>query len=278
MSTVEITITEQHGARELSRSDNGETITVSRSFNIFGAETEQDATEAIKNFLEDEINVESKTLKLDSISINEFTDDHWNATATWTVQRSNIRFTGTDGRFYEFNISSTTANIKQSIETVGKYPAGTGGVAPNYLGAIGVSKDGIAGVDIVIPIFNFSETVERSTTYVDTARLREWARLTGKINANPFKGHERGEVLFMGCSGSRRAGEYYKIMFHFAVQENARNITVGEINIPEKLGWDYLWILYRDTVDEIQEFVIKEPQAAYVEKVYKWGNFGILGL
>lgn len=278
MTTTEIIITEQHAKREMNRSDNGETISVSRSFNIFGAETEQDAGEAIRDFLEDEIYVESKTLTLDSISINEFTDDHWDATALWKVERRNVRFTGADGRYYEFNIGSTTAHINQSLETVGRYAAGTGGVAPNYMGAIGVTKDGIAGVDIIVPIFNFSETIERSATFVDTAKLRDWARLCGKINSSPFKGHERGEVLFMGCSGSRKAGDAYRITFHFAVQENARNIEIGDINVTEKLGWDYLWISYQDTVDELEEFIIKIPQAAYVERVYRWGNFGILEL
>lgn len=278
MSTIEIEVVEQFAKRELSRSDEGETMSLSRSFRVSNADTEEAATLAVMNFVEAEIMIEAKTLKLDNVSVNETLNQGWEATVTWKVDRSNIRFVGGDGRFYEFSIGASTTHLNQSLETVGKYAAGTGGVAPNYLGAIGVSKDGIAGVDIVTPVFNFSETVELSATFVDVAKLRQWSRLTGKINSSAFKGCDAGEVLFMGCSGSRKSGEYYKITFHFAVQENAQNIQVGDITIPEKKGWDYLWILYRDTVDEIEEFVIKEPQAAYVEKVYHWGDFGILGL
>ena len=41
-------------------------------------------------------------------------------------------------------------------------------------------------------------------------------------------------------------------------------------------GWNHLWVLYADDVD--QDTLIKRPQAAFVEQVYYPGDFSLLGI
>lgn len=47
-----------------------------------------------------------------------------------------------------------TQHLTQSLATVNKY-APSGKTAPDFKGAIGVTKDSVDGVDVVCPVFNF---------------------------------------------------------------------------------------------------------------------------
>ena len=128
---------------------------------------------------------------------------------------------------------------------------------------------------------NFSETHYFSPRFVSTAYKKTVAGLTGCINNAPFKGYFSGEVLFLGASGSRRGNstdDWWEISFKFAVSVNRNNLRVGALTVPQKLGWDYMWVRYADNLDGAQSSLIKIPVAAYVERVYPFGNFGALGI
>jgi hypothetical protein len=53
-------------------------------------------------------------------------------------------------------------------------------------------------------------------------------------------------------------------------------LAVGPITGITKRGWDYLWVRYADAED--QNVLVKQPIAAYVERVYQDGNFVLLGI
>jgi hypothetical protein len=40
--------------------------------------------------------------------------------------------------------------------------------------------------------------------------------------------------------------------------------------------WEYLWVRYGDVED--QKVLVKQPESAYVERVYEPGNFALLGI
>ena len=48
--------------------------------------------------------------------------------------------------------------------------------------------------------------------------------------------------------------------------------------MPEKEGWHYLWVRYEDEKDEAAKVLTRRPVAAYVEQVYQYGDFGLLGI
>ena len=180
---------------------------------------------------------------------------------------------------FAFDTGGGTQHTTQSITTVSRYAAS--GTAPDFGGAIGVTHDNVEGVDITVPIYNFSETHYLSAAKVTTAYKGTLFQLTGKVNSGSFRGLAAGECLFLGASGSRRGtgpDDDWEITFRFAGSPNRTGISVGPITGISKKGWEYLWVRYADAEDTGSNTLVKQPVAAYVEKVYEEGNFAALGI
>ena len=179
---------------------------------------------------------------------------------------------------FSFDTGGGSQHITQSIETRGKY----GPEASAELGgAIGFDGENIAGVDITVPVYNFSETHYLPASVVTGGYRGALFRATGTVNSGGFRGFAAGEVLFLGASGSRRGTGYdddWEITFKFAAQPNRNDIRVGDIGPISKQGWDYLWVQYAPEVDDGKKILIKKPVAAYVEKVYQASGFAGLGI
>ena len=178
---------------------------------------------------------------------------------------------------YQFDTGGGTQHITQSLQTVGRY-APSGKTAPDFQGAIGVTHDNVEGVDITVPVYNFSETHYIASSLVTGAYKATLFYLTGKVNNAAFRGFAAGEVLFLGASGSKRGEEDWEITFKFAASPNVTNLTIGEITGVSKKGWEYLWVRYADDEDTAAKVLVKKPIAVYVEQVYPYGNFSGLGI
>ena len=176
---------------------------------------------------------------------------------------------------FNFDTGGGTQHITQSLQTVARYPGGT---APDFKGAIGVTHDSVEGVDITVPVYNFSETHYVAAAEVTTAYKNTLFGLTGKVNSSSFKGLEAGECLFLGASGSRRGADDWEITFRFAGSPNRTGLAVGPITGIAKKGWEYLWVRYADAEDTGSHTLVKQPVGAYVERVYEVGNFASLGI
>jgi len=179
------------------------------------------------------------------------------------------------GPSYSFETSGGTTHITQSLQTISKHGK-PGTNPPDFKGGIGVSADAVEGTDITVPVFRFSETYSIPVPLITHAYKLQVFDLTGKVNNAAFKGFALGEVLFLGASGSRRGLEKWEITYQFAASKNAVNLKVGDIQNINKKGWEYLWVRYGDVED--QKVLIKQPEAAYVERVYDSGNFALLGI
>jgi hypothetical protein len=175
---------------------------------------------------------------------------------------------------FSFDTGGVTAHITQSLTTVGRYAAS--GTAPDCQGAIGVSTDAVEGTDITVPVYNFTETHYLPADVVTNAYKAALFYLTGKVNSTSFKGFAEGEVLFLGASGSQRGADDWEITFRFAASPNAKDLSVGPITGISKNGWEYLWVRYSDTEDA--NVLVKQPIAAYVERVYELADFAGLGI
>ena len=183
-----------------------------------------------------------------------------------------------DATVFAFDTGGGTKHLNQSIRTDGKYPSD----APDFGGAIGVDNEGnVNGVDVTMPVLNFTETHVLAGSRVTTSYRKTLADLTGTVNRSGFRGFASGEVLFLGASGTKRskkASAPWEITFRFAVSPNQSGLEVGDVKVSRKYGWDYLWVRYADKVAENGKNVVKKPVAAYVEQVYPAGDFGRLGL
>jgi len=152
-------------------------------------------------------------------------------------------------------------------------------LAPDFKGAIGVTQDSVEGVDVTVPVFNFTETHYIDADEVDGAYKNALYGLTGKVNNAMFRGLAAGECLFLGASGSLRGnGEDWEITFKFAASPNRSNIVIGDILVPSKTGWQYMWVRYEDAVDSASQKFVKQPVAVYIENVYELGSFAGLGI
>lgn len=180
---------------------------------------------------------------------------------------------------FSFDTGGNTRKITQSLSTIGAYGSGAY-TPPDFKGAINVAGNGanmtVDGVDIVIPTFNFSETHYLADSVVTWAYRYTLFALTGKVNDAGFRAFGAGEVLFMGASGSQRGDDNWEITFNFAASETKSGLVVGDIAIPQKRGWEYLWVRYGQDADA--NAIAEVPKAAYVEQVYEYGEFSALGI
>ena len=181
---------------------------------------------------------------------------------------------------FSFDTGGGTQHITQSIQTIARHAAGT---APDFGGAVGVTHDSVEGVEITVPIYQFSETHYLADSVVTPAYRGTLFYLTGKVNSASFRGLAPGECLFLGASGSKRgtgvgAGGDWEITFRFAASPNVTGLTVGSIGGISKKGWEYMWVRYADSEDAAAKVLVKKPVAVYIEKVYELANFSQLGI
>jgi hypothetical protein len=178
---------------------------------------------------------------------------------------------------YQFETGGGSSHITQSLATAGRFSAG-GQPLIDFKGGIGVQENAIEGVDIVVPVFNFSETHYLLDVVVDATYKFNLFSLTGTFNNAPFKGFNAGEVLFLGAVGSKRGSGDWEINFRFAAQPNVTGVTIGAITGIVKDGWNYLWVRYINSVDTVGKRLVMTPDQVNVEQVYKPGDFSLMGI
>lgn len=208
-----------------------------------------------------------------SLHIERLSEDIWEG----SVRYGQLQSPEIGDSVYQFETGGGTQHITQSLQTVGRY-APPGKIAPDFHGAIGVTHDNVEGVDITVPVYNFSETHYIASGLVTPGYRATLFFLTGKVNGAAFRGFAAGEVLFLGASGSKRGQDDWEITFRFAASPNITGLQVGNITGINKKGWEYLWVRYADDEDAAAKVLVKKPIAAYVEQVYQYGDFSGLGI
>jgi hypothetical protein len=216
--------------------------------------------------------VEDIALPRRNAEIDQIHNDMWIGTVYYGVNSSQPAGTS----FYQFDTGGGSQHITQSISTIQRY-APAGGTAPNHAGAIGVTDKSIEGVDIVIPVFNFSEVHYLSDATVSSKQATYFS-LTGKVNSATYKGYAAGELLFLGASGSKRDRDDWEMTFRFSASPNKTNLTVGTITGIAKKGWEYLWVQYEEDSDNDAKSLVKKPLAVHIEQVYDYADLNGLGV
>ncbi len=223
-----------------------------------------------------------KGMELDSVEVMErLNGDTWKVKAIYAEDEDGDDDDDDDEEeesSFAFDTGGGTMHMNQSLKTVSKTP----NTAPDFNGAIEVDNEGnVNGVDVTMPVLNFTETHTLNGGRVSTSYKKAVAALTGTVNRSSFRGFSAGEVLFLGASGSKRSKKSsapWEITFRFAVSANQSSVKVGDLTVSNKKGWDYLWVRYADKVADNKKNMIKKPIAAYVEQVYPEGDFGNLGI
>jgi hypothetical protein len=203
----------------------------------------------------------------------------WQATVTWGIQSSGNPDTSPGiPPTLRFSTKGGTQHITQSLETVDTYsrPAPLL-AAPDFKGAIGVTRGGIQGVDIVVPAFSWSLSIRVAASSVNDAYVMNLESLTGCVNDDTYYGRAAGEVRFDGAEG-QRTGDEMELTFSFSSQRNVEDRTIGDIDMIDKEGWDYLWVQYEDEEDDTAKAMSKVPNGVYIERVSPRADFALLGI
>ena len=161
---------------------------------------------------------------------------------------------------------------------------------PSMKGAVNVDDRGVNGVDIVVPNFQWTESYDVPSRFVADAYVRAVHLLTGSVNAAPFRGFAKGEVLFLGMTGSQewdaqRGDGPWSLSYKFVASPNRGPDLgglpaepIGNITTYNKYGHDYLWVKYASVDDNVNNLVLRQPLVVYVNKVYPDGDFSKLGI
>ncbi len=254
--------------------NNGSSIEF--TYVVFGTTSEIDAANGALAVAPLAYLVNSETLVRQEATPTSTGPDSWEVTVRYgTEDEQQSQQPPQPGTWhFNFDTSGGTHKITQSLQTLWRSERSQTNPAPDLLSATNYDGKKVQGVEIVVPKLEFSITAYYAPQAVTTTFVANIARNTGKVNSATWLGFAAGELLFLGGSGQGDiptvAGQRVKpipLTFKFAASENRTNIKVGDITVPNKAGWDYLWVRYEKIEDA--GFVFPIPVHAYVEKVYE---------
>lgn len=174
-----------------------------------------------------------------------------------------------------FDTGGGTIHVCHAISQVGAY-APSGLVAIPSYGLVGVTKDGVEGVDIPAREFHWSETHILPISYVSHEYAKTLYELSSTVNNAAWRSYAAGEVLFKHASGSARDNETCEITYSFAASPNLTSLSIGGVTVPTKQGWDYLWVRYEEELAD--NALTKKVRMVYVDRVIERKDFSLLGI
>ena len=285
-----ITVEEKYDSRQSTTGDNAQ---VTLTYIASGSDDDLAIKSAVENFAPETYD----GLPMQSVQIEPISEEYWDASVRYADSSSPSSTSGgtpdpgSNEYTYSFDTMGGTQHITQSLDTVSSYADSSIPSAPDFHGAIGVSNTNgnaeVQGVDVTVPIYNFSETHYLTVEQVTPEYKGTLFQLTGKVNNATFRGLAAGECLFLGASGTLHGTEFtdgtsgggdWEITYRFAASPNKTGVTIGSISGIAKKGWEYLWVRYADVEDMNAMAMVKRPVAAYVEQVYEDADFSLLDI
>ena len=191
----------------------------------------------------------------------------------------------TNPRTEQFNTIGGQVHISYAINVDSQF-----GEVSEALGAV-INYDGetIGGLDITAPAYSYSVTVKKLDSEVTDAYQELLFQLTGKVNDTPLKFFFNRGLKFLGARGSIIRGNaldeagnptepLWEITYEFAGRPLEVDIPIGDFVVDEKLGWDYIDVIYRNKDDLESKSIIRVPKSVRVLQVFEEGDFSLLGI
>lgn len=180
---------------------------------------------------------------------------------------------------YYFDTVATTEHVLRGKMTMASYRrGGAPEPIPDFKRHVNVNGESVEGVDIYGKRFEFTETHYFTEEQMTPSFRRNLFALSTTTNNATFRGFDRGEVLFLGASGSKKGLTHWEVTFKFVASPNVEITDLVGFPAISKWGWEYLWIRYVDTVGDGNVLNVKQAQYAYVMRMYDEGNFGLLNI
>jgi hypothetical protein len=240
-------------------------------------------------------------LRAESYSLEHDADDLWKVTVNYEkIGADDPTQSGPLKRVRSFDTTGGTQTVTQcrfdpvAAQIGERIYDSTGALdganRPTMKGAVNVDDRGVNGVDIIVPQLTWTESYDVPSSYVTSAYVRAVHLLTGSVNAAPFRGFARGEVLFAGMTGSQewdaqRGDGPWSLSYKFIGSPNRGPDLgglpaepIGNITTYNKFGHDYIWIRYASVDDQNNNLMLRQPLQVYVNKVYPDGDFSKIGI
>jgi hypothetical protein len=219
------------------------------------------------------IQISNQTLPLRRYHQVNIAGGAWRITVRWELINWSL----------QFEITGNNQHITQSKETIAAYNGTNKSAATtDYKGGINCDKSGPHGCEIYVPSGQWSETYEIPVGDLDVSyELAVKALKKTPVNNASFRGRDKGEVLFMGMNGALSSVDprYYTMTFRFGEEHNVTDLSVSGIDgTITKEGWQYLWYAYDEQLASSGKQATYQPTAAYVERVYDYGDFSVLNI
>lgn len=216
--------------------------------------------------------VNGNYLFIENFSYKEFGGGCWDVTAHYK--------SSPDQKRLSIDTSGGTRKKFYSDETVQTYRCDLTTSPPDFEKAIGVTQNGVDGVDVIDPKFDFTinksvRMSSLSSTYISTLR-----DLTGCVNNASYtilyQGQEftfaTEELLFKGATFNQTSQDEADFNYKFSGAKSVAasdNQSIGLSAPIVKAGWQYLWVYFQEVNDTTSGRLIRQPISAYVERVFK---------
>ncbi|MBQ9368765.1 MAG: hypothetical protein IJT83_13375 [Victivallales bacterium] len=254
-------------------------LSATRHFSVKGADLEEDALVALHDYLKKEKLDSYLKMGLSTLQVQErLAPDLWRIDAIY--KGASIDSSGSDDEPKEttsYAMSTTTMHITHSRKTVRSYAVD--GKAPDYKGAMCVRNGEAQGTDINFSTVNFTITHYFKKTNWSTALRNKILNNGNKMNKEPFRGFDAGEVLYLTATiepVTEGGTDYLKVDYQFAYSPNDDDVELSGWqgkNI-KKEGWNFMWVQDKTDPDD----GIPVPESVHIEQVYKTLDFTSLGL
>lgn len=249
--------------------DSGRGDSVTLTFHVVGTESEEEAHQCAR----DNLPAFHRYWPFRSYTLDFAGGDVFHG-------KADFGYGSTGAKRVKVTTRGGTRRITQAIEQVVYSPDDV--VDDEFKGAIGVNGDTVEGVDAIVPTLHFTE--EHQIPYSTAIRptfLNALVALTGKVNAEAFRGFQPGEVLFLGADMEYEALTVpdtdpdlkVPVTYEFAASPNRENFDVGGINVNEAWGWDYVWVRYKEDVGADTKSLLKVPAFVCVATIYHDESF-----
>lgn len=179
------------------------------------------------------------------------------------------------GPDFSFTTSGGTQHITTSIQTLLK--VGLNGAAPeDNKKVIGVSDEGVAGVDITVP--NSELVWTKRIEFVTVDYYRTLVETTGTQNVFDWNGFKQFELLFLGAEGKFDGDGIedfsWLVTFKFRSGTRKEDIEIAPgLVVTGKDPHDYLWVGQEQKLLAGEFRVLPRAISAYVEQVYEVSDF-----
>lgn len=231
--------------------------TKTMEYGLSGIEDDYVANAYAASVISDSIISPQGLLWLQDIQLQHEGFQLWGVTATYGKDKK-----GTGSFKFNFDTTGGTVHVVASKQSIAKYPS----TATDHKQLIGVHKDAVDGIDIVIPALKMTYSFKHPAGYINEAKARYLGAVTGMTNSAPWHGFQQGEVLLLGATGSDGTDSEAEVSYSVVASANATGLTIGSIGGIAKKGHQVLWIEYKDAEDSGKPAT--QPKHVYIERVY----------